>query len=222
MRDKITRVLVAVKNAFTAYKTGFRRDKKSEVLFENFTRALDSELKTYSIKYDYLCGKDTVNIDGVSNGVFLSDGDTVLMDISVGHGGVWCDVTRTFFVGNVIEEQERAFDLIVKSIRAGEKALKVGVNAGAIYDAVNGVYKSAGKSLIHHAGHRIGRECLLNPRFIKDNDDKLNDFELFAIESGLYDGFGIRLENDYYLTADGAEDLFEDLMPLNIKEYILR
>ena len=31
-----------------------------------------------------------------------------------------------------------------------------------------------------------------------------------------------RIENDYLVTDGGAQNLFEDLMPLDIKEYILK
>ena len=43
----------------------------------------------------------------------------------------------------------------------------------------------------------------------------------YTIESGCYDAFGIRLENDYQITSAGAENLFENLMRLEIKEYVL-
>jgi hypothetical protein len=42
------------------------------------------------------------------------------------------------------------------------------------------------------------------------------------VESGLYCDFGIRLENDYLLNTDGAVDCFEQLLPLDIKEYVLK
>lgn len=222
MKEKILNNLFAVKKAFNAFKIGFKRDLPCEKLFENFTNSLDCELKNYSIKYDYLCGKDTVNIDGASNGYYLKDGDTVLMDISVGFNGVWCDVTRTYFVGGYDSEQEKAFNLIARSIDVGANLLKGGARANDIYNAVNGVYQKVGKKLIHHAGHRIGQDCLLQPQFLEENLGTINVGDAVAIESGLYDGFGIRLENDYYILENGAQDLFGNLMPLDIKEYVLK
>ena len=222
MLDVVKSSLTAVAKAFKEYKTQFKKGEDCSALFKNFTRVLDLELKDYQIKYDYICGSDTVNIDGVTTNYALKDGDTVIMDISVGRCGAWCDVTRTFFVGEISREKENAFDLIVKSLRAGANALKAGALASEIYQAVNGVYKSVGKELVHHAGHRIGQSCLLQPQFLPDRKESLFLGDLVAIESGLYDHFGIRLENDFIITADGAEDLFIELMPLNIKEYVLR
>ena len=145
------------------------------------------------------------------------------MDISVGVDGVWCDVCRTFFVGEPSVEQIEAYKTILASVRAGHKALMEGAEACDIYAAVNAVYENVGKSLIHHAGHRIGEAPLLQPQFLTEKIEKLVSGNTYTVESGLYEGFGIRLENDYLVNKTGAEDLFEDILPLdNIKEYILK
>ena len=218
----INKNLLAVAKAFKAFKMQYKKGEDCSSLFENFTAVLDLELKNYQIKYDYICGKDTLNVDGVSKGYILADGDTVIMDISVEFDGVWCDVTRTFFVGEYSSEQERIFNLIANSLERGKKALKHGAVAKDIYNAVNQAFVKDGKRLIHHAGHKIGQSYLLQPQFLPDNGGKIFAGDLVAIESGLYQQFGIRLENDYLITNDGAIDLFMDLMPLDIKEYLLK
>lgn len=217
----INKNLIAVANAFKAFKAQYKKGIDCFTLFENFTDVLDKELKDYQIKYDYICGKDTLNVDGVTKNYLLADGDTIIMDISVGFNGVWCDVTRTFFVGGYSSNQEQIFNLIKDSLERGEKALKNGAFALDIYNAVNQAFVEKGKRLIHHAGHKIGQSCLLQPQFLPDNDGAVYLNDLVAIESGLYEDFGIRLENDYLITKDGAVDLFTDLMPLDIKEYVL-
>ena len=217
----INKNLIAVANAFKAFKAQYKKGIDCFTLFENFTDVLDKELKDYQIKYDYICGKDTLNVDGVTKNYLLADGDTIIMDISVGFDGVWCDVTRTFFVGGYSSNQEQIFNLIKDSLERGKKALKNGAFALDIYNAVNQAFVEKGKRLIHHAGHKIGQSCLLQPQFLPDNDGAVYLNDLVAIESGLYEDFGIRLENDYLITKDGTVDLFTDLMPLDIKEYVL-
>ena len=217
----INKNLIAVANAFKAFKAQYKKGIDCFTLFENFTAVLDKELKDYQIKYDYICGKDTLNVDGVTKNYLLADGDTIIMDISVGFDGVWCDVTRTFFVGGYSSNQEQIFNLIKDSLERGKKVLKNGAFALDIYNAVNQAFVEKGKRLIHHAGHKIGQSCLLQPRFLPDNDGAVYLNDLVAIESGLYEDFGIRLENDYLITKDGAVDLFTYLMPLDIKEYVL-
>ena len=62
----------------------------------------------------------------------------------------------------------------------------------------------------------------MQPQFLADNETPIVYGGLYTIESGVYEGFGLRLENDYLITENGAIDLFEDLLPLKIEEYILK
>ncbi len=183
---------------------------------------LKNELGDFDILYDYIWGKDTLNIDGVTDGNYIPQtGDSVIMDISVGKNGVWCDVCRTFFVGTVSDKQVHIFELIKKSIKSGEKHLIPDMSANDIYKSVNSVYENDGKSLIHHAGHQIGSSALEEPRFVSGNNTKIEANRFYTIESGYYVDFGIRLENDYFVDNNSTQNLFEELMSLNIKEYIL-
>lgn len=218
----IKSLLEAVAKAYSAFKQGYQKELDCGELFKNFTASLDETLGEYELKYDYLCGKDSVNIDGISEGYVPNTGDTIIMDISVGKEGVWCDVCRTYFIGVVNEEQKTCYEMIYRSIKAGERVLKAGASACEIYKAVNIDYEKCGQTLIHHAGHRIGSEPLMQPQFLAEEPTPVEEGDLVTIESGSYVDFGIRLENDYYIDKDGAENLFEDLMPLRIEEYILK
>lgn len=222
MKREIRKLLAAVSKAFKEFKSGYRKDVACERLFGNFTDTLNKELGEYELKYDYLCGKDSLNIDGITEGYVPKTGDTIIMDISVGKGGVWCDVCRTYFIGVVNDEQRKVYEMIRRSIKAGEQVLKDGAKASDIYQAVNGIFALRGQELVHHAGHRIGKEPLMQPQFLAGEPAPVEEGDLVTIESGSYLDFGIRLENDYYIDKDGAENLFEDLMPLEIKEYVLK
>ena len=219
----VKEILSAVAEAFSAYRREFARGKCASELFAPFQSVLNARLGKHKIVYDYLLGADTVNIDGQTSGSYIPrEGDTVLMDISVGVGGVWCDVCRTFFVGEPTEEQTEVFNLALASLREGARALGAGAAASEVYFAANRPYREAGRSLVHHAGHRIGTAPLLQPQFLEGSDTPLSVGEYYTVETGLYSGFGLRLENDYILTENGAEDLFEELLPLKIEEYILK
>ena len=218
----IKKQLQAVSNAYKALKNSFVLGKTSDELFEVFQKTLDKELGDYEMVYDYIWGIDTLNIDGVTKNYIPKEGDTLIMDISVKKDGFWCDVCRSFFVGAPTDEQRKVFEMIKQSLREGQKALKAGGKACDIYKKVNTMYELNGKTLVHHAGHKIGWEPLMQPQFLQGNQTPLVVGELYTIESGLYEKFGIRLENNFLLTEDGAIDLFEDLMPLKIEEYVLR
>ena len=216
-------ILFAVGKAYRDFASAFEYGKTSDELFDAFKKSLDESLGEYEIVYDYIWGADSLGIDGVTKGYVPKENDTLIMDISVGVEGVWCDVCRTFFVGEPSDEQIRTYKLILDSVRAGHKALCDGIKACDVYAAVNSVYKGVGKTLVHHAGHKIGSAPLLQPQFLAENSEKVTLGNTYTVESGLYEGFGIRLENDYLINKTGAEDLFEEILPLDdIKEYILK
>ena len=216
-------ILFAVGKAYRDFAAAFEHGKTTDELFLPFKQSLDKSLGKYEIVYDYIWGADSLGIDGVTTGYIPKAGDTLIMDVSVGVDGVWCDVCRTFFVGEPSDAQVNAYKTILTSVRAGHNALCEGAKACDIYAAVNTVYEGVGKTLVHHAGHRIGEAPLLQPQFLTENSDALIAGNTYTVESGLYEGFGIRLENDYLINETGAEDLFEDILPLDdIKEYILK
>jgi len=219
---EIRRILQAVAKAYRDFANAFSEEKNTDELFAMFEASLRGSLGGYEIVYDYIWGKDTLGIDGVTKNYHPQKGDTLIMDISVGVNGVFCDVCRTFFVGEPNKKQIEIYETVLASLRAGQKALQEGARACDIYEAVNTVYLAKGKTLIHHAGHRIAEKPLLQPQFLPKNETPLKEGLIYTVESGLYESFGIRLENDFLIKKTEAEDLFEDLLPLNIKEYILK
>ena len=219
---EIRRILQAVAKAYRDFANAFSEEKNTDELFAAFEASLRESLGEYEIVYDYIWGKDTLGIDGVTKNYRPKKGDTLIMDVSIGVDGVFCDVCRTFFVGEPSKKQIEIYEMVLASLRAGQKALRDGVRACDVYDAVNTVYLAKGKTLIHHAGHRIAEKPLLQPQFLPENATSVKEGSIYTVESGLYEDFGIRLENDFLITNTEAEDLFEDLSPLNIKEYILK
>jgi Xaa-Pro aminopeptidase len=218
----VRKSLEAVAAAYKNLKNSYYKGKNTDLMLAEFISDIKERVGSCDFKYDFLCGNDTVNIDGVTKNYIPKAGDTLLIDISVKVDGGWCDVCRTFFFGEPSEKQKKTFDLIVRSIKAGEEKLIGGAKARDIYRAVNSVYEESGKKLIHHAGHKIGESCLMQPQFLLENNTALQVGDFYTVESGAYQNFGVRLENDFLLTEDGAEDLFEEILPLNIEEYILK
>ena len=219
-KEIIKRSLTAVKSAFDAFKKNYREGTPCGKLFDNFTVTLKSLLGDYQIKYDFLCGKDTVNIDGVTDRNYLpKKGDAIIIDASVKTGGLWCDVARTFFVGKASERQKKDYDLVLSSILRGEKVLRAEICAKEVYTAVNSIYTERGEKLVHHAGHGIGAKPLIAPQFLSGKEEKLKVDNFYTLESGIYNGSGIRLENDYFITESGCEKLFD--YPLDIENFII-
>src|SRR5581483_4005621 len=102
---------------------------------------------------------------------------------------------------------------IIATFPIVEKLARPGVRCRDIYAAVDEHFRtSTGKDLSHHLGHGIGLQPHEFPHLNPKWDDVLIEGDVFTVEPGLYGpelNGGIRIENQYLLTATGAEDLVE-------------
>lgn len=62
--EKLEKQLLATAKAFRAFKTEFGYGKSGEELLKPFFRSLEESLGAVETEFDFLIGKDTVNIDG--------------------------------------------------------------------------------------------------------------------------------------------------------------
>ena len=142
----------------------------------------------------------------------LADGDTLILDYSVVIQGYRSDFTNTLVVGkNPTAGQQHLFDLAVAAMAAGEKQLKAGTPCQAVYDAVRGVFaaENLADHFGHHAGHGLGLSHPEAPFFVDHSSETLVAGDVVTLEPGLYvDGVGgVRVENNYLVTAGGFEKL---------------
>lgn len=66
--EKLEKQLLATAKAFRTFKTEFGYGKSGEELLKPFFRSLEESLGAVETEFDFLIGKDTVNIDGKSFG----------------------------------------------------------------------------------------------------------------------------------------------------------
>ncbi|MDR1776069.1 MAG: Xaa-Pro peptidase family protein [Actinomycetes bacterium] len=159
-----------------------------------------------------LFGDDTAAIVGDSGDRQLAAGDAVLMDFGLFRDYYSSDMTRTWFVGSVTDEQRRIYDLVLAANRAGVAAARPGITALDLDTAVRGVIADAGygEEFCHCVGHGLG---LRDHDFTDDlrlvGDLVLEPGMVFSIEPGIYlEGqFGIRVEDIIAITEDGCEVL---------------
>jgi Xaa-Pro aminopeptidase len=147
----------------------------------------------------------------------LAEGELVVVDIGARWGYYCGDLTRTFPVGGKFDARQRklygavvaAYDAAVKAVRPGVSITEV---RGAAYDALenSGVKGPDGLSLgsffIHGIGHFLGLET----HDVGGEGPLLEPGMVLTIEPGVYlpeEGVGIRVEDDYLVTAAGAECL---------------
>ncbi len=179
-------------------------------------------LEDFSFKGDIVAGKRSSIGEGDATDYIIKKGDAIILDLLPMKNGVCSDVTRTFFVGEPTEELKKIYDTVKNALLSAEKILKAGVKACEIYVYMREQLKPYENTFFHHAGHRIGIRRLLQPQFLPNKRAKLNVGDIVTLEPGIYikDKFGVRLENDYLITENGYERLFD--YPLDIENFIIR
>jgi Xaa-Pro aminopeptidase len=138
-------------------------------------------------------------------------GDAVTLDYGVTVDGYMCDITRNFAVG---EAQQRALDIdriLIEAHRGAAAALRPGVSGKEVDAVARRIIAGAGyeKNFIHGLGHGLGLEIHEAPRLSFLSKDVLKAGDVVTVEPGIYiEGWGgLRVEDDYLITEDGAECL---------------
>ena len=125
--------------------------------------------------------------------------------------GYQSDITRTFVIGQATDAMKRVFDIVHRAQSAALAAARPGVAAGSVDAAARKVIADAGFGpgytyFTHRVGHGIGLDMHEWPYLVQDNPLPLVANMTFSDEPGVYQrgAFGIRLEDDMHITADGA------------------
>ena len=143
----------------------------------------------------------------------IREGTIILIDGGCTVEGYKSDISRTFVVGSKPpEKMKQVFDIVQKAQEEALKAAKPGVACAMVDAAARKVIEDAGygpgyKYFTHRVGHGIGMDGHEWPYLVKGNDKILEPGMTFSDEPGIYlkGEFGVRLEDDMVITANGAE-----------------
>ncbi len=171
---------------------------------------------------DIVSGVRSSHIEGDATDYVLVPGDTLILDLQFNADGMWCDTTRTFFVSEPDDRVKAAYEAVLRAKRAGERMLRPGICACDVYKAVYDGFHEYKEYFPHHAGHLFGVETVMQPQFLPDKTQMLCTGDTVTLEPGVYfDGeFGIRVEDNYLITRNGFENLFN--YSTEIEDLILR
>jgi Xaa-Pro aminopeptidase len=148
----------------------------------------------------------------------MKAGDVVVIDAAGEYSMYAADITRTLPVnGHFSARQREIYDIVLGSQQAAFDAFKSGKSnlrrndpdslQKVAYEYINTHGKDQhgeplGKYFIHGLGHYLG----LNVHDPGDYDVPLGPGMAFTIEPGIYipeENLGVRIEDDYYVEADG-------------------
>ncbi len=141
----------------------------------------------------------------------MERGECVTVDYGARWNGYLCDITRNFSIGAPSDEACALHALVERAHEAGTAGLKAGASGRAMHEAAARVFASegVGEFFTHSLGHSFGLEVHEAPVLSRRRDDTLAAGDVVTVEPGLYfeGSRGMRLEDDYLVTADGAERL---------------
>lgn len=160
---------------------------------------------------DYACGTGG---GPARAGHFAQAGQLWVLDLGPSYRGYFADNARVFSVDRKpTDEQLKAWETLNGVFPIVEAMAKPGVRCQDIYAAVEDHFGiCAGKGQAHHLGHGVGLQPHEFPHLNPNWDDVLIEGEIFTCEPGLYGNeinSGMRIENQYRVTATGVENLVE-------------
>jgi Xaa-Pro dipeptidase len=142
----------------------------------------------------------------------VREGTILLIDGGCSVEGYASDISRTFVLGKATDKMKKVFEIERRAQDAALAAAKPGVACEAVDAAARKVIVDAGygpdyKYFTHRVGHGIGMDGHEWPYLVRGNKLPLAPGMTFSDEPGIYlrGEFGVRLEDDMYITEDGAK-----------------
>jgi Xaa-Pro dipeptidase len=148
----------------------------------------------------------------------IREGTIIMIDDGCTVEGYQSDITRTFVLGKATDKMKKVFDIVHQAQSAALKAARPGAPLDSVDTAARKVIVDAGygpgfKYFSHRLGHGMGMDGHEWPYLVKNNMFgwtkalTAQPGMVFSDEPGVYirGEFGVRLEDDMHITANGAE-----------------
>ncbi len=184
-------------------------------------------------------GSNACVLHYVENDQKTRDGELVLMDAAAEYAGWHADLTRTVPVnGRFTPRQRDVYDAVLRVLRGANGILRPGNTPAAyqqqvielmeeelvglgLFSAAEAKAQGEDKALVkkyfmHGTSHPLG----LDVHDVAPAHEPFAEGMVFTIEPGIYlpeEGFGVRLENDVVVGADGNDDLMAGI-PIEAEE----
>jgi Xaa-Pro dipeptidase len=206
MRLASTVTLKAYEAAYRSLKEGMTQND-----FEQLVASAHSRLG-FSGGAGVQTGKYSALPHGSIQPQVIREGTILLIDGGCEVEGYSSDISRTFVLGKPTDKMKRVFEIERKAQDAALAAAKPGVPCENVDAAARKVIVDAGygpdyKYFTHRVGHGMGMDGHEWPYLVRGNKLPLAAGMTFSDEPGIYipEEFGVRLEDDMYITEDGAK-----------------
>lgn len=221
----VSRALEANVAAYDALRGGLRPGMTETDAYELVREAVDRVCGAESHEFagDFVGGRRTGGIEGPPTDLVLREGDLFICDLLVRRGDWWSDTCRTFFLGEPSSIRRAAYEALLECMKLGEGMVRPGVVCADVKTAAEDLLFHSGFAgrMPHHVGHLVGPEPFYEPSFVLDDRSVVREGWVCTLEPGVYfsDSWGMRVENDYLVTADGLVNLFD--YPRALESFVL-
>ena len=150
----------------------------------------------------------------------MRDGELVVVDIGARFDYYCADITRTFPVSGVFNSRQRVvYECVLEAHRVAARAMKPGMWINNKEKPDMSLYHIALAVLTKHGyanyfNHGIGHFLGIDVHDVGTYTEPLQDGDVITIEPGIYipqESIGIRIEDDYLVTSNGAVCLSKEL-----------
>lgn len=146
---------------------------------------------------------------GVASEKEIVPGELVTMDFGALYKGYCSDITRTVAVGDISEELDTIYHIVLEAEKRGVAGIKAGMSGKEADDLTRSYIteQGYGANFGHSTGHGIGLEVHENPRLAPTSTDVLQKNMVVTVEPGIYvtNIGGCRIEDDIIITDSGNE-----------------
>lgn len=127
----------------------------------------------------------------------IKNADPILIDMGCKYQGYSSDMTRTIFMGCILEEIKPVYDLVLKNQKNVLESMRSNYNIKTLSRSVDDSFKLNNYIMIHSLGHGVGLDVHEIPAINSKNESFLKENMVVANEPGIYlpGKYGIRIED---------------------------
>lgn len=141
----------------------------------------------------------------------LKKGDFVIIDWGAEYNGYFCDMTRTFIIGESSEKHKEIYEIVNNANLQAIDTCRVEIKAKEIDAAARNLIKQSGygENFGHATGHGVGLDVHEFPKISAQSEEIIKPGMIFTIEPGIYiEGFGgVRIEDMVVIKENSVEVL---------------
>ena len=159
---------------------------------------------------DCIVGHRPANMSAAPLDYEIISDDSFILDLSVVVDGYWTDSCATYYADQPTAQQVEMHKFVEEALAYAVSLIRPGVVAQDVDRKVRSRMAAGGYEVYsHHTGHGIGLTGHEAPRIVPYNQEKFQEGNVIMLEPGIYipGVTGIRLEDAFLVTAEGAEPL---------------